>query len=427
MVPSCSGGRVKTTKARNQASAAGRVKRGSIQELRADLMVDENTQCQPANQVDGGGRQVDASVRTPNRVAKGRNPVVDTSGLATAKRCVEARKELPGPRALQLQNRVRALRLMNRFRQLRAIDLAAGLFPEREFKAALSAAQRLIKGLVAHRMLLRYRSLSGQTYYALGEAGARWLRQNGDASDVDALASASRASDRTNPEHDLWSAFAVLACEHRGLRALTEKEFLPSLFVGRDLRKRSHALAVLDERGQEKGLVPDAIADDGRKNVVWIEIDRSERGAGRLADLVALVGRCGADVYLGSDHPLGTLPLRHIVVLCKTERILRRHISHLTGRNAANGLPRVRTLGGEPALRHIAPGVFDVMRDVERKLPDGRIALDCKAEGRVHFQLLPTWLPSFSYRPGSRHDGWFCDGYLPFKNLPDGWNSTKAR
>lgn len=416
---------MKTTKARNQVSAAGRVTRRNSQELRVNLRVDESKQCQSDNQVDRGGRHADTSVGMAPRVVDGTKPAIEANGLATVPRRVESRRDLPGPRALQLQHRVRALRLMNRFRQLRAIDLAAGLFPEREFKAALSAAQRLIKGLVAHRMLLRYRSLSGQTYYALGEAGARWLRQHGDASDADALASASRASDKTNPEHDLWSAFAVLACEYRGLRAQTEKEFLPSLFVGRDLRKRRHALAVLDERGQEKGLVPDAIADDGRRNAVWIEIDRSERGAGRLADLVALVSRCGADVYLGSSHPLGTLPLRHIVVLCKTERILRRHISHLTGRNAANGLPRVRTLGGEPALQLVGPGVYAVMRDVETKLSDGRTALERKAEGRVHFQLLPTWLPSFSYRPGSRHDGWFCDGYLPFKNLPVGWNSEQ--
>lgn len=416
---------MKTTKAKNQRSAAGWVTRGKVRGQTGGLRVDESMQCQVANQVDTVGRQAGTGVDISSRVASGAKPTIEAKELATVPRRVASRRDLPGPRALQLQNRVRALRLVNRFRQLRAIDLAAGLFPDREFKTALSAAQRLIKGLVAHRMLLRYRSLSGQTYYALGEAGARWLRQSGDASDVDAHASASRASDKTNPEHDLWAAFAVLACEHRGLRAQTEKEFLPSLFVGRDLRKRRHALAVLDERGQEKGLVPDAIADDGRKNVVWIEIDRSERGAGRLADLVALVGRCGADVYLGSEHPSGTLPLRHIVVLCKTERILRRHISHLTGRSASTGFPRVRTLGGEPALRPIGPGVFAVLRDVERKLPDGRVALERKAEGRVHFQLLPTWLPSFSYRPGSRHDGWFCDGYLPFKNLPVGWSSEK--
>jgi hypothetical protein len=65
-----------------------------------------------------------------------------------------------------------------------------------------------------------------------------------------------------------------------------------------------------------------------------------------------------------------------------------------------------------------------VLADIERRLEDGRIALQREVVGRLHFQLLPSWLPGFSYRPGARQDGWFSDGYLPFRNLPKGWTAS---
>lgn len=343
------------------------------------------------------------------------------SGLAAATRRVESRKDLPGPRALQLFNRTWALRLVNRFRQLRAIDLAAGLFPDREFKAALSAAQRLTKSLVAQRMLHRYRSLSGQTYYGLGEAGARWLRQNGNEADGDASASASRVSEKVNPEHDLWAAFIVLSCEARGLWARTEKELLPTLFEKKnDFHNRRQVLVVSDERDALKGLLPDAVAQTS-KGVIWFEVDRSERGSGRLADLLMLMKCFRTPLFLGSEQRHEGLPLMQVVVLCKTERILRRHASYLTGVNPKTRKLRLHLNGGEPALRQVAPGAFDVMKDVEKRHADRRVALAPKVVGRVHFLLLPTWLSGFSYRPGARQDGWFNDGYLPFKNEPIGW------
>ena len=333
---------------------------------------------------------------------------------------------VPGPRALHRLHQHRALRLLNRFRQLRSIDLAAGLFPERDFKAALSAAQRLTKSLVAQKMLRRYRSLSGQTYYALGEPGARWLRQNGDESDGDAKASASRVCEKTNPEHALWAAFTTLCCEARGLHALCERELLPKLVVGANWHERRHVLTVADEYGHAKGLVPDALAHDGR-SVFWFEIDRSERGSGRLFDLLALVRCCGTPVYLGAGSTPEKLPLRHVVVLCKTERIYRKHLAYLTGVNPATGMPRLRILGGYSALRRVAEGVYDVMADVEHRLADGRVGLRTQLVGRVHLQMLPTWLPGFSYRPGSRQDGWFGDGYLPFMRKPTGWPALPSR
>jgi hypothetical protein len=119
--------------------------------------------------------------------------------------------------------------------------------------------------------------------------------------------------------------------------------------------------------------------------------------------------------------------LSHVVVLCKTERIYRKHLAYVTGVNPATGTPRLRTLGGQSALRLVAPGVYDVLGDVERRIPDGRVSLQREVVGRVHFQMLPTWLPGFSYRAGSRHDGWLTDGYLPFKNEPRGWEACARR
>lgn len=384
--------------------------------------VDESASNKSVNQVAGNGRRTRAT-DDPDTVSSPSSSTGVTAAASVDKRSVVRYDEsLPGPRAMRQQNRLKALRLLNRFRQLRTLDLAVGLFPDRPFKAALSAAQRITKSLVADRMLLRYRSLSGQSYYALGEAGARWLRQNGNESDADASASASRACEKVNPEHDLWGAFSVLACEARRLTALTEKELKARLIEGNDLGRSRSALVVAPDRETTKGLLPDAIACD-KERVIWFEIDRSERGAGRMADLVALVQSCGAQVSLGGNQ---RMPLRHIVVLCKTERIYRRHLAHVTGVNPSTGLPRLRTLGGQPALKQLAPGVFDVHRDVERRLSDGRVELRREVVGRLHMQLLPVWLSSFSYRLGSRHDGWTLDGYLPFRNLPDGWPAAAA-
>lgn len=413
---------MKARKERARGRKVGITRTDSTPTAAVVARVDETARRSALNLVDepGRGQEGPVTVASLAPVVSGQVNKPMPSGKAT--RPVTRNPAAPAPRTAQRLNRLRALRLLNRFRQLRSIDLAAGLFPEREFKAALSAVQRLTKALVAQKMLLRYRSLSGQTYYALGEAGARWLRQNGDELDGDVIASASRVSEKTNPEHDLWSAFATISSEARGLCAMSEKELVPHL-VGSDLRNREQVLVVTDERGRPKGLMPDAVAHDGR-NLVWFELDRSERGSTRLSDLVYLVRSCGRMVNLGSAHTSGELQIRHVVVLCKTDRIFRRHVAYVTGSNPNSAVPRLRTLGGQSALRQVAPGVFDVLTDVERRLEDGRLALQREVVGRLHFQLLPSWLSGFSYRPGARQDGWFSDGYLPFRNLPKGWTAS---
>ncbi len=68
-----------------------------------------------------------------------------------------------------------ALKLANRFRVVRTIDVAVGCFAERPFKAALTAAQRAMRGMVKDDLLRRYRTDRFQTVYGLSGKGADWL------------------------------------------------------------------------------------------------------------------------------------------------------------------------------------------------------------------------------------------------------------
>lgn len=312
------------------------------------------------------------------------------------------------PRARAVENRLAVLALANRFRQVRVLDVAAGVFAERGFKAALSAAQRAVGRLVRDRMLTRYRSLSGQTYYGLAKRGADLLRET---LAPDAEPSASRACEKTNPEHALWAAFAVLCCEARGLLALTEHELTRQLKAEQG---RRHPLTYPSGDSVAKGLIPDAIAFQNG-GVVWFEIDRSARGSARADDLIALVARMGHRVNTGREQP----PLRRIVVWCKTPGILRRNRTHLRGPVNVNGeqVPRLRAgLPAQPALRPVGDDVYEVLRDVEVRLSDGRVAVQTVVAGQLHLQLLPSHLLSYSYRDGPPA-GWFDDGSLPFRAL----------
>ncbi len=59
----------------------------------------------------------------------------------------------------------RSLLIANRFRVIRTLDIAACCFPERGFKAALTAAQRAVRGLVKAGLLNRYRTDRFMTVY----------------------------------------------------------------------------------------------------------------------------------------------------------------------------------------------------------------------------------------------------------------------
>lgn len=304
-----------------------------------------------------------------------------------------------------------ALRLANRFRVIRTIDVAVGCFAERPFKAALTAAQRAMRGMVKDDLLRRYRTDRFQTVYGLSGKGADWLARR----EVDATSSVRRVSDMSNPEHRLWAQFLTLCCEARGLRAHTEQELMVLLAKQVDGKEGpSHGLMsvfVTMNRGSKRiELRPDAVAiePDG---VTWFEVDRSARGADRAASLKALALSVGRTTRLG-------LPLRRVVVLTRTPRIenrVRATLDALVQESAAFSLTEGRRI-----LVPGRDGTYKVICTREEVMLDGRTRLIDKAAGQVLVQALPVWLPKVRLdgRDGHACDGWFDENYLPYQRVP---------
>nr|WP_082744940.1 replication-relaxation family protein [Burkholderia savannae] len=308
------------------------------------------------------------------------------------------------PQALQQIVWLRALETVNRFRVVRAIDIALSCFPERTFKASLTAAQRAMRGLAKAKLVRRYRTERFQHVYGLTVAGARWLQDHG----VDAAASVRRVADMSNPEHALWMNVIVLACEARGLQAMTEAEALRKLNEGRDAKAAAkQGFITVEVRGKKRTLRPDAIAyePDG---VTWFEIDRSKRGADREAALSALVGRVG--VRLEND-----LTLRRIVLFARTDRIRLRAQALLRARVRETGGQQLTT-SAERRFSEIEDGLFEVWAMVWT--PARQCYVD-QCVGHVILQLLPTWLPKARLDSSNRQplSGWLNENYLPYRRL----------
>ena len=313
----------------------------------------------------------------------------------------------------------RSLLLANRFRVIRTIDIAAYCFPERPFKAALTAAQRAVRGLVKSDLLRRYRTDRFQTVYGLTQRGVDWLADRGH----DAASSVRRVSDMTNPEHRLWAQFLVICAWARGLDAVTEAELLQRLNATAKPGSTTNAQAATTQGyitvdvhrhsgTVRKSLRPDAVAyEDRGGGVVWFEVDRSKRGAERQADLAALVGAVGSKTADGKV-------LRRVVVMCKSERIERdalRVIEQLA--TASNAL--VLTEGRRHVKRY-DDGVYEIWTALPFKRKDGRTVLVDERVGHVIVQMLPTWLPKVRIDSTNRWscDAWFEDNYLPYKRPP---------
>lgn len=304
-----------------------------------------------------------------------------------------------------------ALRLANRFRVIRTIDIAVGCFAERPFKAALTAAQRAMRGMVKDDLLRRYRTDRFQTVYGLTGKGADWLANRG----VDASSSVRRVSDMSNPEHRLWAQFLTLCCEARGLRAHTEQELMVLLAKNGGVNDdTSHGLLnvlVTMNRGSRRiELRPDAVAIES-DGVTWLEVDRSARGADRAASLKALALSVGRTTRLGA-------PLRRVVVLTRTPRIenrIRATLEALVQESAEFSLTE-----GRRVLIRSRDGAYTVIRTREEVMPDGRTRLVDEAAGYVLVQALPVWLPKVRLdgRDGHACDGWFDENYLPYQRIP---------
>lgn len=309
------------------------------------------------------------------------------------------------PSALQQIVWLRALETLDRFRVVRTIDIAVACFPERPFKAALTAAQRAMRGLTKANLIRRYRTDRFQHVYGLTVAGARWLNDRG----VEAVSSVRRVSDMSNPEHALWMNFIVLGAEARGLRAMTEREALQDLNLQRDEGEATiQGFLSVELPNGTRTLRPDAVAfeDDG---LTWFEIDRSKRSADREAALSALAGQVGMRLP-------NQAVLRRVVVLARTERIWLRAQAVLRAKAAlADDVPLVR--GSARQFRETGDGMFEVWAAVTQQ--PGGYAIDV-CVGHVIVLLLPTWLPKVRLDKSNRQPlaGWFEENYLPYRR-PD--------
>ena len=302
---------------------------------------------------------------------------------------------------------LRALMAAHRFRVIRTFDLAALCFPERPFKAALTAAQRAMRGLKKDGLLTAYRTDRQQHVYGLTQKGARWLDDHG----IDGTASVRRVSEMTNPEHLLWANFIAVCCEARGLRAYTESELLRALNRNREGGELVQGLLEVQvpvrQRTVARKLRPDAIAYES-DGATWFEIDRSKRGAERESSLAALFRKPGVTMRDGQV-------LRRVVVLAKSDRILHRALDIARNQTAARG--RSLRNRGERCLREVEEGIFEVI--TLQLVPDGhgRESLNEVLVGHVIVQLLPLWLPKVRITADQVPNvaGWLPENYLPYR------------
>lgn len=303
---------------------------------------------------------------------------------------------------------LRALSALNRFRVIRTFDLAALCGPERPFKAALTAAQKTMRGLKKAGLVHWYRTDRQQHVYGLTKKGADLLQEQG----IEASSSVRRVSDMTNPEHMLWSSFVAVCCGVRGLTALTEAELLSHLNQGKGkddkLVQGLLNVSVFVGKSEEKRLLrPDVVAYE-QDGASWFEIDRSKRGSARAASLSALFTKVGATMLDGRQ-------LKRVVVFAKSDRVLAGALALARGKleSEKNRLVDERSPG---VLREVGAGLFNVVGLVRVRYPDKTSRNEERVLGHVVIQMLPTWLPKLRIAKGEEFStaGWFSENYLPY-------------
>ena len=311
---------------------------------------------------------------------------------------------------LELQDRIQLATLiaLNRFRVIRTFDIAVICFPERNYKAALSAAQRAMRGLVKHRLARRYVTDRKQHVYGLTARGAQLLRERG----VDAVSSVRKVSNMTNPEHLLWANFIVCCCQARGLDAKNESELLQSLqqqYPQGHARSSglAHVRFDLGNKRVIRNLRPDAVAYES-DGLTWFEIDRSLRGQERARSLVQLFRFIGK--VLHNEHRL-----RRVVVFAKSARIFERDLS-LARKLIGDSSQLKFGAPGSVVLKELREGVFEMWGELEIKSSDESSSLQPRVFGYVVIQMLPAHLLNVRIDGKSvvSLEGWFPDNFLPY-------------
>jgi hypothetical protein len=391
----------------------------------------------------------------------------------------------PRPRVSSHRITLEVLRTVNRFRLIRALDIAAAVFPERDLKAGLSAAHRATSRLCVAKgarrktlnanqesesssqlnkpkrvrssraFLVKYRSDAGQTYYGLTKAGAQWLRENGDPDTGDSLAQASVSTvcSKSNPEHEMWANTVTLTCAARGIKAWNETELKallgwspdkPKVFPITVKTNRRVHVAASDSQGDRhlsrvstdvmKGLLPDVLASTVG-GAVWIEVDKSVRGGDRRKDLEHVIRHIGRTLT-GVDQHLVSNRLGRVVVLCKKGNHFAGITKYLTQQiedNSGHTVYRLETRGDDfngdkprPMLVpvHDVTGCYGVYRYLPVKVLD-QTYWNFTLLGYLNIQMLPTWLPKYSYRGTTRTDGWLPDNFLPWTLEKGDWGAVK--
>jgi hypothetical protein len=317
------------------------------------------------------------------------------------------------------------LSAMQRLRVVRTFDLTALCFPERNFKAALVAAQRAMRQLKKNMFVRAFITDRKQHVYGLTNTGARWLQAQG----LEGASSVMRVGDMTNPEHLLWANFLVVCCEARGLSGQTEAELL------RDARLNAREKASDGGRANSLGtpslldvpqvqgshskywrLRPDAICyePDG---ATWFEVDRSRRGADRTAKLAGLM-RC-----IGNKLKNGQ-PLCRVVLFARSARVRDTDLAALR-RLGIELLPGAKPpVGDAPGTVYYTEQlqadarvrIFSVSGYRKHRYPDGRVGERLEELGHVIIQLLPINLARFRVDQRNRESsaGWFDENYLPY-------------
>lgn len=163
-------------------------------------------------------------------------------------------------RKIAAARRLKALEAIHRFGYLRALDVAV-LLLGRVDGSSVRIAQRILARMVELRLVVMHRGKVGDhAHYAIAEAGARFLRQEGHEH---ARSSTDTLKNSGGGHRDA----ANIAC------FLLERQGWPEYCTERQIQT---GRGVVRELGKK---VPDALAFDRQEGLVaWVEVENCRRG-----------------------------------------------------------------------------------------------------------------------------------------------------
>lgn len=375
---------------------------------------------------------------TPKSLDKKTNLVlVNNDYLNTSHTTQQESVKQPHPSVIRNRTRFLILEKLNECRILRAIDVAAYVFGDRPSSAALTAAQRALRGLYNDKLIKRLTSDRHQVFYVLTKLGADWLNglllQNDPeiAEELKANSSTRWANNLTNPEHLMYCNFIKLCCLSRGLDACDEGE-LTSFTTSLNSRSENiHSLGLMEvksSKGGKKQLRPDVLSYND-KGAVWFEIDKSARGEDRRSDLTNLFRSVGHKLsrevnWLGEEQQI----LSHVVIFAYSKGIF----------NTASRLLRASFPGNthieddtqEDNIHRQSVCIINDDTKLVFELWEKRLDFSDKAASLRHFkgyvsiQMIPPWLIGTSSKSLVDNQEWFSNNYLPYAR-PQGWKKPK--